>query len=292
MKILLLGSGFTKAFCSEAPTISSIHTHIRNDNLIKKINEIHSYGIDDDELVASIILDSSYDSSFENVNIKAALRYNYIKEVAHSISSIEVDDKKQFERFLEKYLVSKNDDDIVVITLNYDTLIEDNYEKTNSLIKISSNPYDTSEVLVVSDDFRAGIHLLKLHGSIDWFKYSYDDPQDIEKIFSINKKDKSYENIINYNNPVFIPFSFAKTEYLNGNLFKLLWQKFLFLLDKADEIEILGYSFPKTDYQISMKLYEYANKISRITILNDKNNIKSFFGNKVRLADIKDEYKV
>ena len=132
------------------------------------------------------------------------------------------------------------------------------------------------------------VPLLKLHGSINWYK----ENEDAEITF-LNANNSLYENYIEPKTvfncigteilgmgryPFIIPPSWNKYEYQNQ--LKTIWKKAAKVLSEAEIIFIIGYSFPETDlffkYLYSLGSDSNTN-ILKIYVINPDVNLKSKF---------------
>ena len=151
---------------------------------------------------------------------------------------------------------------ISIITFNYDIAVELCLKRNN----IDFN-YSLSDKLQGN-----GINLLKLHGSLNWTKcsecetivpftkYLIPCTQNIGRdkiktdllhfeVLRANDTDCTHKNDYNpniVNKPVIIPPVINKTFYYN-ELFNV-WRKAALDLQKAENIFVIGYSLPDTDY--------------------------------------------
>jgi hypothetical protein len=147
---------------------------------------------------------------------------------------------------------------VSILTFNYDinidhALFSDNVPFTYAL--------DTKEST-------SKIPLLKLHGSLNWGKCEYCkdivpviiNNELLEKVISLSDKNQktttldigSYLKYEKHNcgrnlmdEPMLVPPLWNKTEYHNE--LALVWQRAADVLSKAENIFVIGYSFPETD---------------------------------------------
>lgn len=163
-----------------------------------------------------------------------------------------------------------NENKYPVITLNYDTLFEEltlsNYKSKNGKINYS----DLYQIPIIDLENRLGqgylsdwnddvikcSHLLKLHGSVNWYfskmsnslYYEHNLPQNLQYL----KDDLA---------PYIIPPVLDKNSLYNHQLIKLQWQKAHDYIKDAEEIYIIGFSLPQTDISVKF-LFQSALKNS------------------------------
>ncbi len=287
-KLIILGSGFTRAFSSESPTINNILDSITDTDLLTKISLLKEIGIIDPETIVSQLLDSLYEFDQKSILESNKLKYNLINAISRSFSELKADDESSFTKMCEKYLMSSIDQEIIIASFNYDLLIEKYAQSVNYIIPIVFNPYTYKEYNGVQfGSYTRKYRLLKLHGSINWFVNKY-DKNDLNNTFYIDYKAESINKFLSDNNPVIVPFTYNKAYFMNGDLFTIIWRQMNILLHDVDEIEIIGYGFPKTDYQVYRMLYNYKEKIKRIIIKEDADNrLVKVFGSRVIIDDAK-----
>jgi hypothetical protein len=279
-KVFFLGSGFSKAL-DNYPTLSEL-----SEEIIKKMsgkesihdnytNELLTPLKDNFEHLLTY-LSSSLPWKNENQKYSDRALYSIITEKVSSLflekakktidnsHKIYLDHKYFFDSF------AKNSEDISFISLNYDLLLEILLQHSYyNQSKIPSERYyitsakmyqfpmtwvglrSMSTGMIFGDDNdRANPQIVKLHGSVNWF-WSGTSPS--ETIFYKNLMED--ENRVNRNIdagliPYIIPPVMDKNSFYNHIMIKSLWKKANELLHNADEIYIIGFSFPQTDISI------------------------------------------
>jgi len=144
-------------------------------------------------------------------------------------------------------------DQCVILTFNWDTLLEKAFERNN--IKYS---YDLDQGI----KHRCNV-ILKLHGSIDWFKPREFNYQALGKRFFQNlspqlRKYKRYIGNLDdcYNNhmtPFIVTPNFDKITQLNA--FKKLWIMPWNILQNKLNVNIIGFSMRDDDYHTRAFIY-------------------------------------
>lgn len=274
--------------------INDYFLQIKNEELKNKIKELNTLGITQNELISSIFLDNQYVYDYLEKIEQKRFAHIFIKEIASCLRELKADDESKFIEVIHKYLKTTLSNDVRVVTFNYDTLIDDYYNELTYGIDINQNPYN--DINYHTDGiWGENLSITNLHGSINWFKFSEDEKADTSNVFYCNKSDESYLNIIERQAPVIIPFTFNKNEYLKGNVFDLLWKKFNQLLERCESIELIGYSFPESDYHIITKVGNVKHKIKRIIVKEDDSTkidrLRNIFGNCVVNEDAQEIFK-
>jgi hypothetical protein len=287
-KLIILGSGFTRAFCSDSPTISNIFGSIKDVDLLNKIEDLKNIGITDPETIISQLLDSLYEFDQKSIIESNIVKYKLINAISQCFTDLKADDEVAFSKVCEKYLTSGLNQEVFIASFNYDLLIEKYAQSVNYIIPIKFNPFIYKEYSGAQfGSYTKKYRLLKLHGSINWFINKY-EKIDINNTFYIDYKPESINKFLVDSNPVIVPFTYNKAYFMNGDLFTIIWRQMNILLQDVDEIVIIGYGFPKTDYQIYKLLLTYQDKITKIIVKEDSDNrIHKAFGSKVIIDDAK-----
>ena len=100
--------------------------------------------------------------------------------------------------------------------------------------------------------------ILKLHGSANWF-WAGISPSDVLYYRNWNRNEE--EDMNNGLKPYIIPPVLDKSSFYNHIAIHDLWQQAEELLKKADEIYIIGFSFPQTDLAVKY-LFQSALRTS------------------------------
>lgn len=323
-QVFILGAGFSKSFCNSSPLMSDLTETLfseqtknnRNyqmlcdyiDNVYKKSNQ-HS-DTHDIETIATVLLTKKIFRNDIESNRFNDLKFQLLRFIRDQNYQSHADNNKEVLRefILHNYSAAKevmarfsNSADInpkinerrVFISLNYDLIIE----------RIAELPFGQNVPVdyVAIDSHRnhksvirsnRAIELIKLHGSLNWFKAKGSDNFDIENTFVVNENDPNYE-IYHNDIPIFIPMAHSKDSFLKGSLFNTLWAKALSYLDNASDIYFIGYSFPKSDINNLFLFLDYKDKIRKIVVHyeneshNDFIRLRHLFGDIVENKDAK-----
>jgi len=159
-----------------------------------------------------------------------------------------------------------------VITFNYDCNLE------NAIKTI-----DHTDAFNISTCYGLNFHnlpktissnwnILKLHGSLNWFKYIYANST-TEIILTDNISTYQYENQKLLIEPLIIPPVLYK-DY-EQKFICTLWQKAKSILSHCKTLIVVGYSFPATDFGIKKLLLEsfVSNKLDKLIIVNPNTSI-------------------
>jgi len=212
---------------------------------------------------------------------------------------------------------------------NFVSLIKSIKEKDKSFPSIISFNYDLAldcalffynyEVnYCLGNNSNRGVNLMKLHGSLNWFRSLESkkivpyDFSEINKWFRALHATNGDNSIVNINllkkfsnetikykeeelssNPMIIPPTWNKLEFSHNFEIAKVWQKAAEELSNAENIFIIGYSYPETD---NFFKYFYAlgilgaRSINRFWVFNPDPSIEKRFKNLLGLGIIK-KYK-
>jgi hypothetical protein len=277
-RVFFLGSGFSKAL-DNYPTLSELSDNI-SEKLSSKDTTINHYFYDVlsplknnfEHLLTYLASDLPWKNEEQKYSDRALS--SKIIDIVSSVfleracSTIE----KRNEIYLEyKNLFdffTKNSENVDFITLNYDLLLEIilqhsyyNQSEVSSVLYLITSAkmyyfpmtladlrYMLTGMTIGDDNNRTSPRIIKLHGSINWF-WTGTSPS--ETIYYKNlKEDDSELDIEAGLVPYIIPPVMDKNAFYNHVMIRSLWKKARELLHDADEIYLIGFSFPQTDISV------------------------------------------
>lgn len=183
-------------------------------------------------------------------------------------------------RLLDQFLRNKSNLRFIgYITFNYDCYLEDALTLENKQFKyIDRNSYTEDEDYssIPKGLLHGGIPIVKLHGSLNWKEklkgefYKIDFHLPYSKETQIRPK---YVDDYNWDQPAIIPPTIFKQEInddsrIEHNLTQTIlqqWRTAITMLEWADKIIFVGYSFPISDFH-SKRIFQIANMIRRIEL--------------------------
>jgi hypothetical protein len=277
-KVFFLGSGFSKAL-DNYPTLLELSKEIaegmsgKNSSISHYSNEVLLPLKKNVEHLLTYLSSGLPWKNEEQIYSDRAL-YSIITEKVVSLflerakTTIENNHKIYLE-YKELFdFFAQNSENVDFISLNYDLLLEIILE--HSYYNQSKIPgelfYITSAKMYQfpmtwiglrsmltgmtfgDDNIRTIPRIIKLHGSINWF-WTGTSPS--ETIYYKNLlEDNVDKNIDAGLVPYIIPPVMDKNAFYNHAMIKSLWKKAKELLHEADEIYIIGFSFPQTDISV------------------------------------------
>jgi len=272
-KVIVLGAGFSKSLCSSMPLIKDLLENIEENSLLKSFvskakEKLHDY-FDVENCVSYILSREIFFNDKEDIEFYT-LRKEMLKHIYNEMKNCEPDEDKM--EIMGKFLYYCDKENILLVTFNYDLFIEKICKKLCEKekfrvkygIKLNQDPYQESERVDGSDLNEKNIEILKLHGSFNWFSMSKSDNADIDDVISLEQND--INEIFIEDVPFFVPMSNTKHKYFAGNFYKLLWKKMKYYIDNAQQLDFIGYGFPKTDFDNLMLFSFYKEKVKNIVI--------------------------
>lgn len=274
-KVFFLGAGFSKAIDSRYPVLNELTKYIAEKVRCDKSSLACHY---DNEL-AGLIKDNvenlltylstnwpwksakqKYTNKALYVEITEILGEHFVK-----LSKNNFTDKKFINmNILPGLLTSIYTDyqNVDFITLNYDMIVErclwEVFRKLKSyqprldefyrypITEIGArgaNPY-----IHETSPFEKVPAVIKLHGSANWFWEGVSASDQIYYIDGTENKIKL--DLLSGLTPYIVPPVLDKSYFYNHNAIRYFWKYAYDLLRKADEIYIIGFSFPQTDLSV------------------------------------------
>ncbi len=233
------------------------------------------------ESVATIILAAQiFPSEAERLR-HAELRFELLRFIAMSMRRT-VPLSEQASRVLSKFLSAVSNDrknsrrDNLILSFNYDTLIEDQVLQDPNLFQSTSIDYgvnmERADRSAQNSPRERTVDLLKLHGSLNWYAVKGAGEEfDIKNVCRIERNDRSFP-MYEKDNPIFIPMAHAKESFLKGSLFNVIWSKADYFLSHADEIFVIGYGFPQTDGNSFPFLLKHRDRIRKVVVFEKESS--------------------
>ncbi len=292
--IYILGSGFSKSFSEQMPTMHDLTQRLfklENEefgNLTRFVHSLYAKSnyleeFRDIENIANIIFSKRIFKDFEEQLDYDKLRFELIKFIYHEIKNQELDLSKAETLYAFLYQCSSfmGEDENVIFNFNYDLIIESLLKhkalKTHEQVQIKYGlqfeRYEPETISSITEKERHYLTMLKLHGSFNWFRAKGSESNDIRNIYLVHEDESSFS--IHANDiPTYIPMTNVKSQFLTGTLYNTLWAKAIDYLNHCDNIVLIGYGFPRTDLNNLGLLLDYRNKISAINVHHPDENEK------------------
>ena len=312
-RIFVLGSGFSKSFCPEMPTLRDLNDlipfgiseefpHLRDycTRFLELCNGQPDY-LDIERLSTSILSAQIFPGVRESL-YHSSLRFELLRFIAGAIrhdKGVDAQSSAVLRKFLGECLNCPGEGvrDTLLLSFNYDTLIEDVIAADPDLSArvavdygVRIDPADRSAVRAPKSHT---VDLIKLHGSLNWYPVKgASDPLDLKNVCQVEPCDRSFP-IYREDTPIYIPMAHAKESFLRGSLFNLLWSKADYYLKNAEEIYFLGYGFPKTDMNNLEFLLRHRDRFKKVVVFEREGcavleRLQKLLGDLVESCDAKE----
>ena len=286
-RIYVLGSGFSKSISKNMPSMKGLTEKLRlaednkypelmefMRNLVKRSN--NSKELTSMESVCSLILgrDIFYNSSvyLYYQNLQNQLVHWLYEKIDDAAKTVDSDKEESLKQFINDCVFPKDGRKALVITFNYDLLLERLFDSNPDLLcgldyVIRLNRYFDEKKSPVDKDI---FPYLKLHGSFNWFRSPGSIVCNTDNVY-LSEEGGYSRNLIHHNDiPVFVPMTFSKQSYLEGSFFNVLWNIAQRYLEMAEEITFIGYGFPLTDLINLAFFLNYKDKIKHVVIKGEE----------------------
>lgn len=289
-RIFVLGSGFSKSFLPQMPTLRDLNElipfgipeefpHFRDycKRFLDLCNGQSEYlGIE--SLATSILSARIFPGERERL-YHASLRFELLRFIASAIrhdECLSTEASGIMRKFLKSCVncPSEGVRDTLLLSFNYDTLIESAIKNDPDLREDISVDYgvriDRADRSAPHEPLLHTVDLLKLHGSLNWFPVKgVVDELDLKNVCQVEPGDRSFP-IYCEDTPIYIPMAHAKESFLRGSLFNVLWSKADYYLKNAEEIYFIGYGFPKTDVNNLEFLLSHRERFKKVVVFERK----------------------
>ncbi|GHT83187.1 hypothetical protein FACS1894125_6650 [Actinomycetota bacterium] len=302
----ILGAGFSKALHSSMPITdelgNSVIQGLRDSNQISDesyIPKAFDNSLNFEQWFSWLAIRQPYEDS-AMWSKKQELFFKVRKAIWAQIynSQKTYTPNEDYKVFFEDIRDSKAN----ILTFNYDTIFEDSYNSNavegDEVFDLTPYITDNPGLSINPNELTSEPFLYKLHGSVNWLKI----PDDRLGVSLVEKDVKFFEqwsnskhlNFTNGYEEYIIPLLSTKGMYYDNPFIQSLWNDSYNALKDSDEIVIIGYSFPTTDYAVvnmfieSIKESIKGGKSSRdITIVGRPINNKSSDEAKKEVHEVK-----
>ena len=291
-KVFFLGAGFSKAIDEQYPTLAELTERItvefEKDSINAHYKEITSQYKDNIENLLTYL---STDLPWKTERQKALNKALYI-DITEKIQNHfgGLNDNEECETYQPLFDFIRGNQ-IPCITLNYDLLLEKYlYSRMDNSYQVNNKTYKGYyKIPIESLNSRTGNSgfgfisantdtfgkklspVLKLHGSINWL-WTGSNLGDTIYCQNINKSEDLLlsEGLV----PYIVPPVLDKSSFYNNNVLKSIWRQASSYLKNANEIYIIGFSFPQTDLAIKYLFQSSVQPEAKIYIINTNQTVK------------------
>ena len=282
--VFILGAGFSRAISEHMPTMKDLSIEVierlKQGNVVLP-PELRQLG-DNIELWMSYLSQSQPWLTAPDIELYRSIAFRMREQISQIIDErTSLASAYEAPIWLSKLIRSWHEKKAVVITLNYDTLIERAAKEVR--VDDKSNKFHPSDIypsyftniasrsgeaLWAGEDRHTFIYL-KLHGSSNWY-YSGREEFYGETIFfadvpelgvqsETTRDDQSrLKGLSKDKAKLIIPPVAEKTTYFNNETVRALWREAGEATRNAESIFIVGYSLPNSD--LGMRLFLSCNQ--------------------------------
>jgi len=302
--VFVLGAGFTRAFFPAAPLVVDDYQAAE---LAERVRHLQ---------YASRILDWERSrETGGRINIErlmtrldGGMPYDYDQGASTELATLLSELKKAFVKRIEDTRTQgEHKDDLVAfadycvnsrvtcITTNYDDLLDEALYEVSDVSNIRGVPdkpywhpdggygffcrpsYSTVQDTDVFMDVSVSMHLLKLHGSINWRpRRGSQQPHTVDAVMHHEpwfRAEGGYEvtdrDVVHLHldpEPFIVPPVLLKSAILEQPILRLVWHLAYRALFQASRVAFIGYSLPMTDIAVNHLFFEALNLLPRSTI--------------------------
>lgn len=291
-RVLILGSGFSKAIFPVMPLVGDLSGCLKDIEALRQ-EPYASMASEPELLLSHLALSQPWRTTSEGLSDRA-LFVQAQTRLADYIAKCEAEAfQASAPEWADTLLRMLHGSPTPVITLNYDTVVERLLWRSFPRGPDSANPprehhlYDLPLTPIWA---RAGnalldtkvetFHLIKLHGSINWF-YSGPEGYPGEQVYcrAVNTNSPSQDHrgrdgaspgiecLCSDKIPLIIPPIAEKSGFYGNQTIRALWMAARTALARADEVLCVGYSLPATDLTMRLFLQSVARP-RRVVIVN------------------------
>jgi hypothetical protein len=295
-KVFILGSGFSKAVSPHMPTVKDLsdvvkdkarlEPELRSDKLRTFIEKA------DFETLLSYLAQNAHWKDRSEFHAHQSLFFKIADRIVQEITEKETQglNSEAVPPWLHKLVAYFDKQQSWVVTFNYDTILERvaflsksaggyiNHVQTGwlypKIMRNISTLFPQEGFKLVQSNERNSFHLIKMHGSINWF-YSGEYSLPGEQIYfgdanNNNPKD-DYHRIHQYvqgKERLIIPPVAEKSPFYGISLIRTLWSDAQKALGKAKEVYFLGYSLPEMDLTTRLLLMSAIPEDAKVYIVS------------------------
>lgn len=297
-EVFILGAGFSKAIYPEMPLLNELGKNLlRREVWQPSNNEIeeleYRFGKDVELWLTFLSEEQPWLDEIQNLKNRALflqISRKIQKEILIKQTEFNNNIKQSSPEWLEKLIEYWYSKQSIIISLNYDTLLEN--------VAIAQKPGKITRSLLYPIKFpdimtRDGVGMLspgdysefqtfticKLHGSLNWL---YSGRKDFygETIYLADEAEKMIPDqnaaMLMDKIPLIIPPTANKTNsYFQNESIRAIWNIAKQALEQADNIYVIGYSLPKTDLMMRLFLRDIVLKrLNRTYVVNISDSVQ------------------
>lgn len=313
MDVFLFGAGLSKFLNPDMPLMKDLGELIKNSQIsLPAVPVEFEKGLNAEVLLSHLSEELPWEPE-ELVLRKKAAFIEISKFIGSVITEKQSEFDKNFPDYLKLFALQILKRKAVLITLNYDTILEQfidfaHYQTPEGgapewwsyyqlpLTLDSERNNSGSERGIFPPHF-SSTKILKLHGSINWL-YSGRSSFYGETIY-LENSDKSFfqvrgNHLTRDKVPLIIPPTFSKSSFFNNETIKLLWRIAGDELSHCKRVIFFGYSFPESDSVVKTLVSQKLAEDTEMVVVDIDESIvervkRLFPGKKIQYFDSSDK---
>lgn len=254
-KVIVLGAGFSRAISHDMPLMVDLRAQFE-DRLSLDHTTFDAFGGDVEAWLAYLASDQPWLGDSENLSNRALFSKS-IDVLYDVIINAQEQAEKVEPSWLDRMAWQWSHENVTVLTFNYDTLLETAFQRVGWARSASAfysaplterYPVGSSRMLSASPPQKKVPTVLKLHGSVNWWHGGSNAPLTEQMVYHPHPSTQARsEPLFADLQPFLVPPTSIKNGYYGRSGLVTQWRLAADALRAADQVDIIGYSFPASD---------------------------------------------
>lgn len=275
-KVVVLGAGFSRAISDHMPLMADLKTQFVN-RLGLRGTVFAPFGGDVEAWLAYLASDQPWLGDSENLGNRALFSKSI--DVLYDVIINAQEQAEQVEpSWLDRMAWQWSHENVIVLTFNYDTLLETAFQRVGWARAASAfyaaplterYPVGSSRMLSASPPSRNVPTVLKLHGSVNWWHGGSHAPLTEQMVYHPHPNAQARsEPLFADLQPFLVPPTSIKNGYYGRSGLVTQWRLAAEALRAADQVDVVGYSFPASDLPTRTFLSSTMRPDARIRVID------------------------
>ncbi|WP_396599860.1 SIR2 family protein [Frigoribacterium sp. R86507] len=275
-KVVVLGAGFSRAISERMPLMVDLRDQFES-RLHLRDTVFEPFGDDVEAWLAYLASDQPWLSDSENQGNRAL--FSKAIDVLYDviIKAQEHADQTQ-PSWLDRMSWQWSHENVTVLTFNYDTLLESAFTRVGWAHTASAfyaaplterHPIGSSGFLSEAPPRRRVPTVLKLHGSVNWWHGGSNAPLTEQMVYNPRPHARTRSEFLFADlQPFLVPPTSIKNSYYGRSGLVTQWRLAAQALRAADQVDIIGYSFPASDLPTRTFLSSTIRPDARLRVID------------------------
>jgi hypothetical protein len=275
-KVIVLGAGFSRAISDRMPLMGDLRAQFE-DRLRLHRTVFEPYGGDVEAWLAYLASDQPWLGDSENLSNRALFSRS-IDVLYDVIIKAQAQAEEARPSWLDRMAWQWSHENVTVLTFNYDTLLETAFQRVGWARAVSAfyaaplterYPVGSSRMLSASPPSRKVPTVLKLHGSVNWWHGGSNAPLTEQMVYHPRPSAQSRsEPLFADLQPFLVPPTSIKNGYYGRSGLVTQWRLAAEALRAADQVDVIGYSFPASDLPTRTFLSSTIRPDARVRVID------------------------